>query len=374
MKAITILYVLFTAISSAFALESPLYPEDGSMPMNYWYYSGGIHPPLFKPGTIDNIEKAFNDEDVRPVILSKYSWIQDLLFFNQNGDFVELPSLGDNENYFPDVTMGVFDSYGWGGGSLTRLSSEEFSLYDKSIDSLDSVFLEGGATITGKFSDGSNYIIMYQARFNAISLAYKELRNPRATDKEIFKAFASDLKVSKKNIILLPLKAGTEHLDLYMKALPGGVLLLDDPTLASKVANKYLKSNNSKKLFSINAYLKKDRYTSKKNHYLKKINIVKSVLEKRFTIEMVAGRFNEYSTNSNNYTGPQELINFFNGVAGINKNGEKFYITNEAEGAVELEQYWSSILQKHGYKAKNTHYPGEYSNGSGLDCMGSPSF
>ncbi len=353
-------------------MQNSLYPEDGSVEMNYWYYSGGQSGPQIKKEVIEDIEKAFRSEGVEPVVFANYSWMQDILFFDEVGNFVELANLPLNEDYYGGLTMGVFESFGWGSAELTRVSGSDFSPYDKKVQNLSLAFLEGGATITGKFANGESYLITYESRFNGMAKAYRDLISNSADSEEIHNYLANDLNLKPENLIFIPTKAGSEHLDLFMKALPGGVILIDDPSRRVEVASSALKNSSSNTLNNIMAYEEGDNYSWQKNNYKKKINLVTSLLEKKFKIISITGRFFEYFTNINGVTTGQELINFFNGVSGVNKQGNPFYITNMAENDPELEDYWSKELGALGFDSKNIHYPGEYSNGSGLDCMGSP--
>jgi len=367
------IFLTFVINSSVMALSTPLYPEDGSMNMNYWYYSGGSSGPRVPAKIINAIESSFTKEGVIPVTFPKYVWIQDILFFNQTGQFVEMPNLPLNEDYFSDVTMGVFESFGWGAGELTRLSKEDFQLFDKTSEQLAITFLEGGATITGKFKDGADYVIVNQSRFDDISIAYRDMINSNASNDEILTFVTNELKIKKENLFLINKKAGTEHLDLYMKALPGGVLLLDDPDSRLEIAKKFLKSTDSNVLNRIRAYEENPHNSYGKMNERRRVNIIKELLGDKFEIHLVSGRFFTYYTNVNGVTTYQERINFFNGVSGLNKSNRPFYITNDALDAKGLEDYWSEQLLKFGFAKENIHYPGDYSNGSGLDCMGSPS-
>jgi hypothetical protein len=368
-KMLVLLSLFLTQMT--WSLEAPLYPEDGSMPMNFWYYSGGTTGPRMAPETIKEIEAAFRSEGVEPVVFKNYAWMQDILFFNQRGDFVSLANLPANEEYFDDVTMGIFESYGsW--GDLTRISSEEFSSYEKNIDRLNLTFLEGGATITGKFSNGDDYLIAYQKRLDNLSRAYRDIFNAEASEDEVKAYIAKELKIKVENLFFLDYKTGTQHLDLFMKALPNGVLLLDEPSASLEVAKKYLPAN-SKVLKNIEAYFEPGRYSYQKRRDQNAANRVKLQLAERFKIISVPGRFYQYYTNHYGVTTAQEVINFFNGVSGVNKSGESFYITNKAENAQGLERFWTEFLGELDFKKKNIHFPGEYSNGAGLDCMGSPS-
>lgn len=359
---------IFLAPINSFALDVPLYPEDGSMRMKNWYYSGGNAGPKFNPKTITDIEDAFQSEGVIATQWPAYPWMQDILFFDQEGNFVELPNIPPYEEYFSDVTLGIFESFGEFTGELTRLNANDFRQNPiKKVNGLSVTFLEGGATITGKFKDGSDYIILTESRLENIKRAYGSLK----TTEETINVVASDLGIKKENIILISKKVGTEHLDLYMKALPGGVILLDDPHSRLETAKEWLVPLEV--INQVDAYENGNVYLYKKKTYKKKIKLVKEMLDKRFEVHLISGRYFQYYTNVNGVTYAKEHINFFNGVAGLNNNGEKFYITNKAPGAPELQNHWKSVLQRYGYKGHHVHFPGEYSNGSGLDCMGSPS-
>ncbi|OUR95655.1 hypothetical protein A9Q84_14230 [Halobacteriovorax marinus] len=367
-----ILFISLFVTQNSFTLESALYPEDGSMEMNYWYYSGGRSGPRMADTVINNIEQAFLNEGVTPVIFPNYSWMQDILFFDQKGNFVQQANFAPSVEYFGDVTMGVFEMFGNDSGELTKLYDEDFITFDKKSTYLTDTFLEGGATITGKFKDGADYIILTQARVNGMAAAYRDRHISQASNKEILEVIAKDLNLKVENMFILDAKIGSEHLDLYMKALPGGVILLDDPSERVKAVSLVL-APNSEKLKNIKEYEEGERYGFHKKHYKKKIQLVKNILEERFEVHMVSGRFFEIYTTDWGGSFKREYFNFFNGVSGINKNGQSFYITNMAKDAKGLETHWTNILSNFGFESSHIYYPGEYSNGSGLDCMGSPS-
>jgi hypothetical protein len=365
MKSILLILLLFSL--NTYGLNSPLYPEDGSLPINKWFYSSS----RVKPQTLNKIESAMRREGIEPIVFDKYEWMQDILFFNQSGQFVELANIPASDEYFPDVTMGVFESYG-SFGELTKITAEEFSQFTSDQDYLVHTFLEGGATITGKLENGEDYIIFYEERFNAFSKFFRRGENINSTRVEIMNVIAKDLSIKVENLILLDSKSGSEHLDLYIKALPGGVLLIDDPESRVDWVRKAL-PKDSIVLKNIEAYELGENYSWRKNNYKKKIKHVTKQLKNKFKVIPVVGRYFEYYTNVNGVTTAQEKINFFNGISGINPDGKQFYITNRSLKASDLEEDWRRILGNFGFDKKNIHFPGEYSNGAGLDCMGSPS-
>lgn len=374
MKMISLLIFLITLSLKAYALKSPLFPEDGSIKFDYWYYSGGKSGPRINPVTIDAIEKSFHLEGITPVIISNYPWMQDILFFNQDGDFVEQPDLPIDPSYFLGLTTGVFEDLGW-SGELTRLSSNDFSQISqsnqRSIDKLKMAFLEGGATITGRFSNGENYLITTSKRFEGIKNSYQDLVNSSANDKEVKSFLAQELLIKEDNLILLDPRIGTTHLDLYIKALPNGVLLIDDQRTTLEITKKYLENDNLIRK-NIIRYQETENLIHRRKSELKRLEIARKQLSQKFKVIPILGRFYEYYEAHGEILRIREKINFFNGVSGINPNGKSFYITNQASGALGLEKYWIEKLKIFGFAENNIHFPGEYSNGSGLDCMGSP--
>jgi len=363
MKSIAISLSLFLA-NFCFAIDGGLYPEDGSMKMTSWVYSGGKTGPRISDNEILAIENAFRSEGVEPIVLPQYEWMQDMLFFDQNQNIVELAlhSTGDGDDQ--DLTIGILNNE-WGQNEVNFVEYEALKHIAKGRIQLKNVFLEGGQTITGKFENGDNYIIMYEQRFKGM-LSQLTRKQPDLTMSQLKEIVGLELNIKADNIILLPAIIGSEHLDLYMKALPNGTILLDDPSARLSVINGL----EGKFYDEIRIFESKSDFSYLRERYNKKIKIVKEILEEKFKVYPIAGRFFSYTAYTSTFSYRSELVNFFNGVSGHNEN--QFYITNHARGNSELERYWASNLEKFGFKVNHIHFVGNYSSGAGLDCMGSP--
>lgn len=352
----------FLVISHTFALNGGLYPEDGSMQMNKWYYSGGQKGPIIPQNVLLDIESSFKKYEVEAVKVDEYQWIQDILFVDQKGNLVELAKIPNDSDYYDNLTMGVYD-LDWSIGTILRFNNR--LKYVPLGSQLKYSFLEGGQTITGKFKNGKNYLIMYQSRFESMMGPYSD----EMSLDEMKKLVANELKLEPQHLYLLPPHIGSEHLDLFMKAVEGGTILIDDPDLRRSVLDRLSPSDF---INSIYAYENdKKIHQFKKSQQRKKLKVITKILEKDFKVIPVAGRFFHIES-KNDYKWVSEFVNFFNGVSG-NFKGQKFYITNRANGETQLEKAWEHTLSKFGFKSSNIDFPGIYSNGSGLDCMGTPS-
>lgn len=367
-----ILFFSLTIIwtSKVLAISGGLFPEDGSQAMKYWYYSGGKTGPRVPLVVIQNIEAAFRNEGIEPVVFNHYEWMQDILFFDQEGSFVELADLPVQSAYFDDLTMGVYENEGW-ASKLNKLTNKQFDRFgDISQSKLDYTFLEGGATISGRFSNGQNYLITYQDRIDRLVLANQNM-DSSLTRQDIINRICLELNIEQKNLFLIPKIAGSEHLDLYMKAMPDGVLIIDEPSMRIEMVKSLSQSTQNPEYTNILNYEETDRYEYHKSFYLKKINIVVEYLASTgaFKIIRFPGRFFSVYEMDYGISYKRELINFFNGVS-----GQEFYITNKAPKTLELEKRWTDFLnQKFNISLQRIYFVGEYSDGSGLDCMGAGS-
>lgn len=369
-QSIIIIFITLLFVKASLANSPGLFPEDGSMPISKWYYSGGKTGPKIPSGVISDIESAFRSEGIETIVFPHYQWMQDILFIDQNGDFLELADFSTIGRYFDDLTLGVFEDEGW-SSRINKLREKEFSpfLQDNEIKKLNHTFLEGGATISGKFASGENYLITYQERINRLIMAGKE-RNKALNNEQIMSLILEELNLKASNLFLIPQTAGSEHLDLFMKAMPNGVLIIDDPFARGEILTSLIENTQNDEFQKMLNFETDPNLVYKRNTYLKKIKIVNELLKDRFKIISFSGRFfqNEPTSFGSIYT--RELVNFFNSVSGSNQSNS-YFITNKADKAPELETIWSEFLnQNFGIETQHIHFVGEYSGGSGLDCMG----
>lgn len=359
-----LLIVSFT--SSGSSIDGGLFPEDGSMPFSRWFYSKGKSSPK----SIEEITTTFKQEGIKTISFPHYDWMQDILFFDQAGNFIEMARIPAQSAYFDDFTLGVFEDEGW-GGRLTKLRQDEFSHFPEiGIKNLSHTFLEGGATISGKFATGENYLIITQERMDKLITAYTHTIDSQKSPAEVLEIIATELKILKENIFLIPAKAGLEHLDLYIKAMPNGVILLDDPAAKTSLIKNLYEETKNPEYLKILAFEESKNYQARKNVYNTKIELVYNLLTPKFRVIKVPGRFFQMEEANYGITYLEEKINFFNGVYGENQN--KFFITNKAQKTPELEHFWKRFLaDQFNINEQNIHFIGDYSSGAGLDCMGS---
>lgn len=377
---INIIYLL--AISTP--LYASLFPEDGSVRLEKWYY--GEHTPSSKrhlPGDErERLFQALRREGVKPVFIDEdYDYIQDLALFDNSGNLLLNADYPADEDILVSLTFGIAGVPDYGPLTLRKLTSEKANFLGISSRKMEWAFVEGGGVLSGQFANGEPYVIVGNPVAERVLLYYEYLHGERPSDEFIRNVLAKDFQILEKNLFILPLSS---HLDLTIKALPGGVLLFDDPRMVSSVLEEVLTQDGVEdraRLRSIHQF-----YTTGYQQYftggpnvgqpmgspmkgysdfeLPALDRSYEILKERFQVHRVAGVFNEY----NGYSYKKEEINFLNGFNGLNQEGEKFFFTNR--GPKALQRYWSSLLEQFGYDDSHIYYFGKYSSGAGLDCLG----
>lgn len=357
---------------------SPLYPEDGSMGMNKWYVSPDAL--MIKDHEFKRIENAFNKEGVEVVDFNfPYEYTQDISLFDQDGKFVHNYTALDDE-YLGGLTMGVAREH---GRYIDLLVVGHGHLKKQAIPSGRTIalMLEGGGVITGQNAEGEDYLILRGDRFSSSVRHYREVLFPGSTEEEAKAYFAESLGIKAKNLIPLKRVMGA-HLDTYMKALPGGVILLNDPSKALGVLKELYKKSRSRTerkfiKLRIEAH---ERFNSgyKHKNLTKNYDKVEKILSRHLKVVRVAGIF--YQTDwvrswdgSKGNVYEREEVNFFNAVSAVKEDGSQFYIGNEAKDTPSLEAYWADTLVPYGFPKSQIHFPGIYNPGNGIDCFGTPS-
>ena len=346
----------------SFANAQALFPEDGSQKIGTWYYSYSRMP--------EQVLKAFAQEGVQAThIKYPYMFLQDIAAFDDQGAFIfQSPTgaLGD------DLTVGVYERMG--SYSETQvIKLEHIFQIIPNTSQFELAFFEGGGLISGRFANGEAYVIFNHARFNTLMRGSGFSVDTPEGQKNYHNALAKDLRVKPENLIVVgDSQFANEHLDLYIKALPNGVLLIDDPTQAINVINNIVpkseESKNNLKLMKV--FYSSERHQARRLRYETKIQFVKEELQKRFTVISVPARFFSVEPINGNF---DDNVNFLNSVSSINSENKNYFITNISSEVPELHDYWVQVLKPFGFEENHIHFVGRYSSGAGLDCYGAPS-
>lgn len=358
------------------AAAVPLFPEDGSMGMKKWYFAPEVSE--LRNQEVQSIVEAFRKEGVKAINFSfDYEYIQDIAMFDQKGRFVFQAPIVEDFRYTNSLTSGVAnEEYGY--PKVLRVTEEHIKKQGIKQGRILPMFLEGGGVITGRFANGEDYLITTESRFQSNFSWYKDSRKPDASSQDAMEYFAKSLGIKVNNLFVLPAKIGTTHLDLYMKSLPGGVLLLDDPQQALKVLEQVYKQSKSKSILN-RIQAQKDFEASTKYQYrVSKMKLAYEFLKERFTVIRVAGQFaslQDQRSYDGKITGTylSEDTNYFNGVSAIKADGSQFFIGNFAPNSPSLDEYWKDVLESVGVKRSQIHFPVRYAFGAGIDCLGAPS-
>lgn len=356
-----------------------LFPEDGSQKIGKWFYSEDEIQYMYKPGEWEEVIRSFKKVGIEPINTQIGSFFQDLAFFDKQGDLVlqHLPKKLTHdsysfERYFQGFTMEIFMPAEYPGGkpSINFLSGSDAKKLGLKTKSLKNVFFEGGASISGKFANGNDYFITNSANFYGVYNYLKDyLKKPNLSKQEAKKIIEEQLTLKENHYIVLE-GTGHLHIDTFIKALPNGVLLVDDPERRIDVIKDLIQKFPSKKLLDYLKYEQSPNYSSKREHYITRVSKAKNILLKYFDVFPVVGTFVEEVSYDNGLKLPKMNVNFFNGVSGAFFS-HQFYITNKAQGASVLEDYWELVLEEFGFRNEFVMFPGVYLGNAGLDCMGS---
>jgi hypothetical protein len=364
---------MFSSIAEASV--PALFPEDGSLGMKKWYFSPEVSE--LRNQQVQNIIDAFAQEGVEAVNFKfPYEYVQDIAMFDQRGKFVfQAPIIGDHR-YTNSLTMGVAnEEYGY--VKILRVDEKHVKKQNLKTGRTLPLFLEGGGVITGRFDNGENYLIMRETRFLANLAWYKDTVNAKGSEQEAKQYFAKSLGIHPENLVVLPAKVGTKHLDLYIKSLPGGVLLIDDPSSALPTLEKLYRSTKSESILNRIEAQKKFQLGTAYAHLVAQMDLAYSSLKNKFKVIRVPGRFASLKV-MKSYDGSyggnyiSHDTNYFNGVSAVKPDGSQFFIGNFSPNSPVLDEYWKDVLESVGIKRSQVHFPVRYAIGSGIDCLGAP--
>ncbi|MFC1521813.1 hypothetical protein ACFL6Y_05345 [Elusimicrobiota bacterium] len=368
-------------ILAARKAKDPVFPEDGSIPMKAWYYSsaGKDMYTINKPG----LHKALKMEGVNLREFDfDYRYFQDVALFTANGTLLLQADVPGDKDLLNGLTMGVVNSED-GFERITKITPAQALTAGIPYRKMKWTFIEGGGLITGRFSDGQTYAILHYDTVDRAQRFYKYKRGADIDENKAKALIASDLGIDARNIFPVYISG---HLDLIMQALPGGVILLSDPSKTIETINELLSSRitlkererleDMRKLYTQGFARWKGNKPLLPSHtrHAKALDNIEADLQGRFKIIRVAGVFNEvknFYQSELKHAG--DNINFFNGFVGRNQSGQTFVITNHATGIPSLEKYWKSVLKTRGVSPDHVYFPGYYGSGAGLDCLGAPS-
>lgn len=354
------------------SVQAPLFPEDGSQRINSWFYSKyEVEKSYSEPDSFEAVKRAFAKHAVKVVgVDKKFDWLQDILFFDQRGNHLVLKDPGHGESFYGGLTGGVFSYEGPGYFDLKMFRAKDMPF--KSVNSIPLKYslFEGGGLISGKFKNSEDYVIVTHDRFQSVKYFIESQLQREISFQEAKEIVAKDLKLFAKNLFVLPSKVSGRHLDLYIKALPGGVLLIDrDEDEKQDFLESLYTETKDQSLLSFLEY-----YRTKRDHFYNySLPIAVEFLSEHFEIHRLYGEFRNIERISG-YARVAKNINFFNGVSGVDPYGRSFYITNRAEASKILQSQFSNALSAFGFEESNIHYVGHYYlGGAGIDCLGVPS-
>ncbi|KAF0125263.1 MAG: Uncharacterized protein FD189_1785 [Elusimicrobia bacterium] len=376
------------AVPAAVLPPAPLFPEDGSVPMRAWYtsFAGGHPSPLLRSA----LEKE--GVELREIGFS-YDWIQDIALFGSDGSLVLQAEVPGDILEGLGLTMGVLSTED-GFPRLTALSAEDAESLGVPYRRMEWTFLEGGGLISGTIPDGSPYAIVTRSPVEGAARLYQRRKGRAISEAEARDLVARDLRVPGENLFVAD---ASGHLDLVVTPLPGGVIVLSDPSATPAALREILAAGPPpgekprlesmlelyekgwQPLYSANApaSIAGKPMGPRRHPYdkydLRKADNIAAAVEGRLRVVRAPGVFKELETyaNSSDSFYIADRINFFNGFTGMNARGEVFQMTNSTRGLASLENYWAALLGKHG--AGRVHFPGSYGHGAGLDCRGAPS-
>ena len=371
---IPILNFLFI-FSSAGAVT--LFPEDGTLEIKKWYYSPNEISYVYKDEDhFDDVLNAFRSVNIEPINTFIGHFFQDIGLFDIDGNLVlqhvpiYSPSSGaihSYDRYFSGFTMEVFTPPDWGDNYIVNLlRPDDARSLGLGFKELRTTFIEGGATISGRFNNGDDYVIVNHSTYLGMKYYFEDTISRNISESQVIEIIERELSLKAGNFIYLK---GTSsiHLDTIMKALPGGKILLDDPNLKVELLQR-LKASSNNEVISNYLNYESDHLNTFQNKALFKAY---EQLKDRFDVYRIPGAFTRMKT-SNGFSYPLKDINFFNGVSG-SYNDSQYFITNKASLVPELEAFWTGELVKLGFDKSLIMYPGVYRGNAGLDCLGSPS-
>lgn len=376
------------------AEPDPVHPEDGSAPMGAWYYSARH---AGRAADWSALKDVLAEEGVALKDIGfGYDYIQDVALFTARGTLLLQAPMPEDEDILVGLTMGVLDTED-GFARVRRMDADDAKRAGVPHREMEWTFLEGGEMITGRLADGSGYAVLSQSVISRTRLYYAHREGRELPEGGAEALIARDLGIPPENVF--PVRA-SGHVDLVLTALPGGTVLIHDPSKVVPALDRMLAGElppgERYRLEGIRT-LYTDGYQPRysrsappdiagkpmgsplfpvRDHERKILDAMADELKGRLNVVRAAGAFKELEDyanagpDSNKYVG--DRINFFNGFVGANAQSSPFIVTNKGRGLSALEDHWRDIVSKHGVARDRVHFLGSYSMGAGLDCAGAP--
>lgn len=368
-------------------LPPALFPEDGSQRVEVWYFSArvlenNLRADIAWREVYADMYFAFKAEGVEMRDIGyDYDWVQDIALFDKLGNLILMAPMPERSDVLLELTEGVYND-ALAKPKLERLSETNAHQLGIPQRSMRYTLVEGGEMISGRFKNGRPYAILRDAVRRRTQAYYAWLHKKPLSSTQATALISRDLGIPATDLIFINLDA---HVDLYIQALPGGRVLVQDHKLTLPVLRTLVKRSKEKdektrlqamvKLYSrphlpqqtTNAVIMPVAYDKAEALSL---DVAAIALAKRFSVRRVTGIFREPIR-----TFPfrvEDRINFLNGVTGRNHRGRVFVVTNRGGNINILHAYWVKVLQAEGVRKQNIHFVGEYNDGAGLDCMGAP--
>jgi hypothetical protein len=353
--------------------DTALIAEDGSGLVGRWYYSKQESYIMRRPGVLAALEQVAKEHSFELFDVGRvYEWMQDVSLFDESGGFIVQADYPYNQStvgsdpIFEGLSMGVYGE----DNTFYRIDEAQASQWTSVSRIMQTTFIEGGELISGRRSSGEPYAILDElvlARAKAFQNRYG-LRD--VSDHEVRQMVAADLGVSAENLVALK---APRHLDLFMLALPGGKILLQDPRMVPVVIqeildNKSTSSTEAERLKNIRNVHIQALVANSQFHNGDLYNQAAEVLlSSGFEVVRVAGDFSEIQ--SDGIGEKESRINFMNSFQGTDPQGRHWMVSSPADGIPHLETYWTNLLQAHA-NAPYVYFIGEYNAGAGMDCVG----
>jgi len=363
----TLSRVLLLAATSSHAFEAPLSAEDASGRVERWYFSEANRH--FKNAQVwQEIQHIANEHQITLVSLgSVYEWVQDAALFDERGRFLK-PAAYQGEDELFGLTLGISRAWDESPDQVPYFLESE-AIAESS--SLSVSFPEGGALISGRLQSGEAYVLAGGHLVLRAQRHLTRLEGRPYSFQEAHERVARDLRVSPELLIELPSRG---HLDLQVLALPGGVVLIHDPSLVAPRLKTLLHeaSDSERQRLQRMISLYEGTLMGASKPYddetLLYVERLERILSKHLRVIRVAGVFLE--SQEERPRGLVDRINFFNGFQGRDASGRFWQLTNRAEGLGVIERWWKRLMQELLQEDAHVYFPGIYSLGAGIDCSG----